>query len=130
MTALRFMGSRAPAAAPPAPRRPLSSRPAQLFPPAEADALEPRRLLATFTVTTTADAGPGSLRQAILDANVAAGGDRIEFRILGQPGATWTIRPLSALPPVSASTALDATTQPGYVGRPVIELDGSAALGQ
>src|SRR5207248_1423138 len=28
----------------------------------------------TFTVTTTADAGPGSLRQAITDANTAAGG--------------------------------------------------------
>src|SRR5947208_11609084 len=54
-------------------RRPLSSR---LRPPRHvcgAEALEPRRLLSTFTVTTTDDAGPGSLRQAILDANALAG---------------------------------------------------------
>src|SRR6476620_5433116 len=36
----------------------------------------PRTALAqaTFTVTTPADSGPGSLRQAITDANAAAGG--------------------------------------------------------
>jgi len=33
------------------------------------EALESRVLLAVITVTTTADDGPGSLRQAILDAN-------------------------------------------------------------
>ena len=35
---------------------------------------------ATFNVTTTADAGAGSLRQAILDANAAAGADTITFQ--------------------------------------------------
>jgi hypothetical protein len=34
---------------------------------------------ATFTVTNTADSGPGSLRQAILDANAAAGPDTVVF---------------------------------------------------
>ena len=34
---------------------------------------------ATFTVTNTNDAGAGSLRQAILDANAAAGADNIVF---------------------------------------------------
>ena len=34
---------------------------------------------ATFTVSNTADSGPGSLRQAILDANAAAGSDTIVF---------------------------------------------------
>ena len=33
----------------------------------------------TFTVTTKADSGAGSLRQAILDANANPGADRIEF---------------------------------------------------
>jgi hypothetical protein len=33
----------------------------------------------TFVVTTNADAGPGSLRQAILDANAAPGDDVITF---------------------------------------------------
>ena len=48
--------------------------------------LEDRRLLATFTVTNTVDevvmaAGdsPGSLRQAIFDANALAGADTITF---------------------------------------------------
>ena len=38
---------------------------------------------ATFTVTSTADAGAGTLRQAITDANNAAGGDTIAFNIVG-----------------------------------------------
>jgi hypothetical protein len=38
---------------------------------------------ATFTVTTTADSGPGSLRQAILDANASAGLDTIAFAVTG-----------------------------------------------
>lgn len=48
--------------------------------------LEDRRLLATFTVTNTSDAAvtmagdlPGSLRQAIFDANANPGDDTIEF---------------------------------------------------
>jgi hypothetical protein len=41
--------------------------------------LEGRSLLATLTVTSAADAGPGTLRQAILDANLAPGADVIRF---------------------------------------------------
>lgn len=47
---------------------------ANLFEP-----LEARKLLATFTVTNADDAGAGSLRQAILDANALAGADIVEF---------------------------------------------------
>ncbi len=36
-------------------------------------------VLATYTVTTTADGGPGSLRQAIIDANTNPGTDLITF---------------------------------------------------
>ena len=35
--------------------------------------------MATFTVTNSNDSGSGSLRQAIADANAAAGADSIEF---------------------------------------------------
>lgn len=38
-------------------------------------------LAATFTVTSSAESGPGSLRQAILDANAAAGPDEIRFTV-------------------------------------------------
>src|SRR5688572_25749678 len=38
---------------------------------------------ATFTVTNLDDAGAGSLRQAILDANAATGADAITFSVSG-----------------------------------------------
>jgi predicted outer membrane repeat protein len=52
---------------------------------------------ATFTVTNTNDAGPGSLRQAVNDANVAAGADEIVFRLV--PPATIGL--LDPLPPIT-----------------------------
>ncbi len=75
---------------------------------------------ATFTVTNTNDSGAGSLRQAILDANAAAGADDIAFDI---PGSfPWVITPLTVLPPLTGPTVLDATTQPGYLGFPRIAI--------
>ena len=50
---------------------------AALFVPA------PPARAATFTVTTTDDAGPGSLRQAVLDANGSPGADTIDFTVSG-----------------------------------------------
>jgi len=67
----------------------------------------------TYTVTTTADAGAGSLRQAILDANANAGADDIVFNIPG--GAPWSITVSSALPNLTGPTVIDGTTQPGFV---------------
>ncbi|MCO6499564.1 MAG: hypothetical protein J5I47_04190, partial [Vicingus serpentipes] len=78
---------------------------------------------ATFTVTNTNNAGAGSLRQAILDANTGAGGDNIVFNIPGI--APHTINLASALPTISdagtangENTIIDGTTQPanGYTG--------------
>src|SRR5439155_20415871 len=89
------------------------------------ETLEGRALLSTYTVTNTADAGAGSLRQAITDAANHAGADRIAFAI-GSGGAK-TISPASRLPGLSDGTNLDATTQLGYAGRPLITLDGSHA---
>ncbi len=48
---------------------------------------------ATFTVTNANDSGAGSLRQAILDANAAAGTNTITFN------ADYTITLTSQLPP-------------------------------
>ena len=81
----------------------------------------------SFTVTTTADAGPGSLREAILAANAQAGLDSILFAI---PGAgPHTISPLSPLPALTGPTVIDGTSQPGYAGTPLIEIEGSSAGG-
>jgi hypothetical protein len=47
--------------------------------------MEDRTLLSTFLVSNTDDSGPGSLRQAILDANAATGGtSTIDFKIPGK----------------------------------------------
>jgi len=62
-------------------------------------------------VTNTLDAGPGSLRQAILDANARAGKDTIRFNIGGI--GPHTIRPLSPLPTITGSVVIDGYTQPG-----------------
>lgn len=43
------------------------------------DPLEARNLLTTFTVINDADSGPGSLRQAIIDANASPGQDTVKF---------------------------------------------------
>ena len=44
--------------------------------------------MATFTVTTLADSGAGSLRQAVEDANGALGADTIVFSVSGQINLT------------------------------------------
>ncbi|CAN5754594.1 hypothetical protein BH23PLA1_BH23PLA1_19060 [soil metagenome] len=96
------------------------------------EGLESRQLLATFTVTNIEDAGAGSLRQAILDANVNPGADVIAFDIPGD--GPHTIRPTSELPMVTDALTIDGYSQPG--SRPnslavggdavlLIELDGS-----
>jgi hypothetical protein len=43
------------------------------------EGLEERTLLTTMSVLNTDDSGPGSLRQAIVDANAQAGADVIQF---------------------------------------------------
>ncbi|MEW6211782.1 MAG: hypothetical protein AB1631_25725, partial [Acidobacteriota bacterium] len=80
---------------------------------------------AVFTVTNTNDSGQGSLRQAILDANANAGADTITFNISG--GGAQTITPASGLPVISGPVTIDATTQPGFSGQPLILLAGTGA---
>lgn len=66
-----------------------------------------------FTVTNDGDAGPGSLRQAILDANAAgAGPHTINFAIPG-PGPTITLK--SPLPHLEEQTFVDGLSQGLFV---------------
>ena len=89
------------------------------------ESLEDRLAPATFTVTTTADAGAGSLCAAITAANAAAGADSIEFDI---PGAgVRTINLASALPAITGRINIDGFTQPGVFLAPLIELNGAGA---
>jgi hypothetical protein len=90
---------------------------------------------ATFTVTNIGDSGPGSLRQAILDANAASDADTIVFAIPG-PGV-HTITPASLLPSIGRPVLIDGYTQPGSSPNTnatgelntvlQIEIDGTAA---
>lgn len=79
---------------------------------------------ATFVVTTAADSGPGSLRDAIGLANASQGADTIRFAIPGS--GVHTIPLQSELPDVKDPVTIDATTQPGYSGTPLVEIDGSS----
>lgn len=73
---------------------------------------------ATFTVTSTLDAGAGSLRQAILDANAAAGADTIAFAI---PGAgPHRIAVASSLPGITGPVTIDGYTQPGAAANTLV----------
>ena len=85
--------------------------------------VELRLLLANFIVSNTLDFGAGSLRAAIEAANVDFAPDTISFSIGG--GGAQTIAPLSNLPIITAPVTIDATTQPGYAGSPLITVDGS-----
>ena len=82
-----------------------------------------------YTVTNSLDTGPGSLRDAILAANRdEATAASIRFDIPGN--GPHEIELLSALPVIASPTTIDATTEPDYVGSPVIGIDGSALSGK
>jgi len=92
-----------------------------------------------FIVTTTADSGAGSLRQALLAAEANAVADTIAFDIAGCGAMPplCTIRPSSPLPRITrGAVTIDGYTQPGASentlatgsnARLAIELDGSLA---
>jgi parallel beta-helix repeat protein len=77
-------------------------------------------------VINTNDSGLGSFRQAIVAANAVPGTDTIDFNIA--PGGSQTITLLSELPTIIDPAVIDGTTQPGFAGTPIIELNGSSTV--
>jgi hypothetical protein len=60
-------------------------------------------------VTNTNDSGPGSLRQAIFDANAIASPDTIQFDIFGI--GVQTIQPITPFPIITRPVLIDTLTQ-------------------
>lgn len=78
----------------------------------------------TYTVTNTNNSGVGSLRQAIIDSNNHPGTDTIQFNV---GTGLQTISPTSPLQAITDPTILDGTSQAGFSGTPLIELNGTNA---
>lgn len=106
---------------------------------------------ANIPVTNLDDLGPGSFRQAIIDANVNPGLDIIDLSAIKNPnGPVVTIQPLSPLPPITSPVHIDGSINETRIGlpgdivlnedagfslsgpgpslRPGVELDGSGAI--
>jgi hypothetical protein len=84
------------------------------------EAIEPRVLLANFTVLSTNDSGPDTLRDAITAANSNPGPDTIsfDFPAANGPGVNydsttqlWTISITSALPTITDLVSIDGYSQ-------------------
>jgi parallel beta-helix repeat protein len=88
------------------------------------EVFEQRLLLATIPVISTNDSGAGSLRAAILQADLPANtGSTIDFAIT--PGsAPFVINLATALPVITQPTTIDGTSQAGFSNSPLIELNG------
>src|SRR6266496_3146521 len=93
----------------------------------------PNGLAAIYNVNRSDDIDHGvceavtgcTLRDAINAANSTVGADNITFQI--GVGGSYTISTSAPLPDITDDVTIDATTQTGYAGAPLIELDGSLA---
>lgn len=88
-------------------------------------------ICSTGATVSTGDA-ECTLRAAIQEANSPAGGEDVDFSILPADGlynitgnGEFTVQPTTPLPAITQSISIDGKTQPGYVGQPLIEIDGS-----
>ena len=87
---------------------------------AAAESLECRSLLTTFTVSSLADSGTGSLRQAVLDANTTVGDDEIVF----QSGLNGTIALTSGQMVISETVQITGNG----AGNSIIDAQGNSRI--
>ena len=78
---------------------------------------------ATFTVTTTNATGPGSLYEAI--NNVIGSSDPANTIAFSIGSGPVSIRTGFQFAFITKPVTIDGTTQPGYSGTPIVELDGT-----
>ena len=89
----------------------------------------PASQVLVFTVNTADDVNDAvpdpahfSLREAIEAANSHTGQNIIRFDL---PDSDRIIEPLSPLPDITEPVIIDGTSQPGYAGLPLVEINGS-----
>ena len=93
--------------------------------------MEERALLSIYVVNTVSDLdragglplGQESLRQAIEDVSGDTTPDTIDFDLGG--GGHQVIMLTGALPPITNTATIDGTSQPGYAGKPLVEINGN-----
>jgi len=76
---------------------------------------------ATLVVKNTNNAGPNSLRAAVMAANADPASDRIRFAIPGTGGHVITLT--TPLPTITQPVVIDGRSQPGFAGSPLIQID-------
>jgi hypothetical protein len=87
------------------------------------ESLETRLTPTTYTVSSLAGSGPGSLLAAITSVNGDNTPDEIDFSVAG------VIQLTTNLPTVTNTVKIDGRTAPGFTGAPVVEIDCNGALG-
>lgn len=87
------------------------------------EGLESRRLMAVFAVSNALDAGAGSLREAILQANATAGPDSIQFTIPTNSPAKLELN--QPLPPITDPVSIEGASLPGYLAGKRFEIGHS-----
>ncbi len=88
------------------------------------ESLEARLTPTTYTVSSLADSGPGTLRAAITNVNGDQTSDEIDFSVAGVIQLTS-----GALPAVTNTVKIDGTTAPGFTSSPVVEIDNHGFAG-
>jgi len=114
------------------PRRPKHGKRKSTFQPA-IESLEDRMAPAVFTVSNNGDAGTGSLRQAIINANSNPGLDTIRFSTSSIPLLNgYQISLQSSLPVISSPVIINGSQitflgSPFNFNRPMVEIIGTNA---
>jgi hypothetical protein len=88
------------------------------------ESLETRLTPATYSVSSLADSGAGSLRAAITSVNGDSTADVIDFSVAGVIQLTS-----GALPAVTNQVTIEGTSAPGFANAPVLEIDNNGFAG-
>lgn len=70
--------------------------------------------------------GTCTLSAAVQESNALAGADEIRFNLPGS--APFTIAPVFFTATIVQTVTIDATTQPGFAGAPIVELSGASQV--